>query len=120
MSTTNPSYVKDPFSVMDGGKGAEEEPGAALRAASEEYAIECSLIKFWSTEVLDEAVDEALQIHGGFGYSEEFPVARFYRVGLWPDAPPTYALSAAITRYPTWMLLQLVFQGRLFLGNPVS
>jgi alkylation response protein AidB-like acyl-CoA dehydrogenase len=47
--------------------------------ASEEYAIECAMIKFFGTEVLGYVVDEALQIHGGFGYSEEFPIERIYR-----------------------------------------
>ncbi len=55
------------------------EEAERLRAASEEYAIECALVKFFGTEVLDYVVDEALQIHGGFGYSEEFPIAPLYR-----------------------------------------
>jgi alkylation response protein AidB-like acyl-CoA dehydrogenase len=66
--------------------GLAEQPEATvpeveerLRTASEEYAIECALLKFFGTEVLDYVVDEALQIHGGFGYSEEFPIAQFYR-----------------------------------------
>jgi alkylation response protein AidB-like acyl-CoA dehydrogenase len=49
------------------------------QAASEEYAIECALIKFFGTETLDYVVDESLQMHGGFGFSEEFSVARAYR-----------------------------------------
>ena len=55
--------------------------GAGVRLAEtlEEYAIECAIVKFFGTEVLDYAVDECLQIHGGFGYSEEFPAARLYR-----------------------------------------
>jgi alkylation response protein AidB-like acyl-CoA dehydrogenase len=51
----------------------------ALLRASEEYAIECAIIKFYGTEALGNAADEAVQIHGGYGYSEEFPVARMYR-----------------------------------------
>lgn len=56
-----------------------EEAETRFRQASEEYAIECALLKFYGTEVLAEVVDEAVQIHGGFGYSEEFPIARMYR-----------------------------------------
>ncbi|MFZ4508682.1 MAG: acyl-CoA dehydrogenase family protein [Fimbriimonas sp.] len=49
------------------------------RAAAEEFAIECSAIKVFATEVEAFIVDEALQIFGGYGFTEEFPVARLYR-----------------------------------------
>lgn len=55
------------------------DQAAALAAASEEYAIECALVKFFGSEVLGFAVDQALQIHGGYGFSEEFAIARLYR-----------------------------------------
>lgn len=47
--------------------------------AIEEYAAECSIIKVYGTEILSYIADEALQVFGGYGYSEEYPVARYYR-----------------------------------------
>jgi alkylation response protein AidB-like acyl-CoA dehydrogenase len=47
--------------------------------AIEQYAIECSILKVFCSEVLDFAVDEAVQVYGGYGYSAEYPVERYYR-----------------------------------------
>jgi alkylation response protein AidB-like acyl-CoA dehydrogenase len=58
---------------------ARRATGADHLAAVEEYAVECSLLKVSCSEMLDYVVDEALQIHGGYGYTEEFSVARAYR-----------------------------------------
>lgn len=45
----------------------------------EEYAVECSILKVWCSEMLDRVVDQMLQLHGGYGYVEEFPAERSYR-----------------------------------------
>jgi alkylation response protein AidB-like acyl-CoA dehydrogenase len=45
----------------------------------EEYAAECAIIKFYSTEVLREVADESLQIFGGYGFTSEYPAERILR-----------------------------------------
>ena len=49
------------------------------RKAAEKYAIQCAMVKVFSTEAESEIVDEALQVYGGYGFTEEFPIARVYR-----------------------------------------
>ena len=50
-----------------------------LLRTGEEFAIECSLIKIYGSETLDYVVDEAVQIHGGYGYHQDYAVERAYR-----------------------------------------
>jgi butyryl-CoA dehydrogenase len=45
----------------------------------EEFAVECSILKVWGSEMVGRVADEVLQIYGGFGYVEEFPAERAYR-----------------------------------------
>jgi alkylation response protein AidB-like acyl-CoA dehydrogenase len=60
------------FSLSDGSTDAN-------RLAAEEYAVECSACKVLATELEAAIVDECLQCYGGYGFTEEFPVARIYR-----------------------------------------
>lgn len=59
------------------GEGGLDGREAARRL--EEFALECSVLKVLGSEALDRAVDEGLQIHGGYGYMREFPIERAYR-----------------------------------------
>jgi len=45
----------------------------------EEFAVECSILKVFGSEMVERVVDRTLQIHGGYGYVEEYPVERSYR-----------------------------------------
>ncbi len=60
-------------------KDADMNDAPQVLKAIEEYAIECSMLKVFGTEALDFVVDEAVQIYGGYGYSAEYPVERYYR-----------------------------------------
>jgi alkylation response protein AidB-like acyl-CoA dehydrogenase len=51
----------------------------AILKTIESFAVECSINKIWTSEALAYVVDEAVQIHGGYGYSKEYPVERAFR-----------------------------------------
>ncbi|MDQ7095995.1 acyl-CoA dehydrogenase family protein [Desulfosporosinus sp. PR] len=67
--------MENGFHGLDLTGDCRKEAGKIL----EEYAIECSLNKVLASEVLDYAVDEGLQIHGGYGFIQEYPIERMYR-----------------------------------------
>ncbi|MGA2694543.1 MAG: acyl-CoA dehydrogenase family protein [Terriglobales bacterium] len=59
----------------------KSSPDAAkeTRKAIEEYAVECSIIKVWGSEMIDYVADEMVQIYAGYGFVEEYPAERTYR-----------------------------------------
>jgi alkylation response protein AidB-like acyl-CoA dehydrogenase len=59
-------------------KSAPDAARQTLKAI-EEYAVECSIIKVWGSEMIDYIVDETVQIYGGYGFVEEYPAERAYR-----------------------------------------
>jgi len=64
---------------IDGAFGQSGGTIEGNRKAAEEMAVECSMCKVFSTEAEALIVDEALQVYGGYGFTEEFPIARHYR-----------------------------------------
>ncbi|RAK15050.1 alkylation response protein AidB-like acyl-CoA dehydrogenase [Anoxybacillus vitaminiphilus] len=75
------TYVNESMIYRTAGaieKGLEEGKGDIAKTIAE-YAVECSVNKVFSTEALDFIVDEAVQIHGGYGYMSEYEVEALYR-----------------------------------------
>ena len=58
---------------------ASADAAKQRRKAIEEYAVECSILKVWGSEMIDYVVDETLQIYAGYGFVEEYPAERAYR-----------------------------------------
>ncbi|MBI4576914.1 MAG: acyl-CoA dehydrogenase family protein [Planctomycetes bacterium] len=56
-----------------------DHTSAEVLGAIEEFAVETASIKVFASEALDYVVDEALQVHGGYGYMKECPVEKAYR-----------------------------------------
>jgi alkylation response protein AidB-like acyl-CoA dehydrogenase len=77
------SLVYRTVAMMDTALGEVDKsaPDAARQTlkAIEEYAVECSIIKVWGSEMIDYVVDETLQIYAGYGFVEEYPAERAYR-----------------------------------------
>ncbi len=64
---------------MSGLSDEEIKNGKEVAKSIAEYAIECSMNKFFASEVLDYVVDEGVQIHGGYGFMAEYEIERAYR-----------------------------------------
>jgi alkylation response protein AidB-like acyl-CoA dehydrogenase len=64
---------------LEGFSWSQPNAGATMLKAVEEYAAECSYIKVFASEMLDYVTDEGVQIHGGYGFHQDYAVERAYR-----------------------------------------
>jgi alkylation response protein AidB-like acyl-CoA dehydrogenase len=80
---TGEALVYRTVGMMDVALSEVDKTGAdaakETRKAIEEYAVECSIIKVWGSEMVGFVVDETVQIYGGYGFVEEYPAERAYR-----------------------------------------
>ncbi|OPA76939.1 acyl-CoA dehydrogenase [Paenibacillus selenitireducens] len=58
---------------------ASPDAGKQSAKGIAEYAIECSINKVFASEALDKVADEGVQIHGGYGFIQEYKIERIYR-----------------------------------------
>jgi alkylation response protein AidB-like acyl-CoA dehydrogenase len=52
---------------------------ARLKEAGKDFALEASMAKLYASEICNQCASEAVQIFGGYGYTKDFPVERYFR-----------------------------------------
>jgi len=68
--------------MIDASLGQQNSDSNSARETQkriEEYAVECSILKVYGSEMMSMVADELVATMGGYGYVEEYPAERFYR-----------------------------------------
>ncbi len=60
-------------------EAVDQNDSTQVMKVIEQFAVECSIIKVWTSEALGYVADEALQTYGGYGYSKDYPAERIVR-----------------------------------------
>lgn len=97
-----------------------QEPEAERRhlEAFEEFAAECAMVKVFTTEALDYVVDEGVQIHGGYGFHQDYEIEWSYRDSR---INRIFEGTNEINRMlATGMLIKRARRGRLALAGAVK
>lgn len=103
---------------LEGFSWDQPDANKTMLKAVEEYAAECSYIKLYCSETLDFVTDEGVQIHGGYGYHQDYAVERAYRDSR---INRIFEGTNEINRLlATGMLLKRAQQGRLPLVEAVK
>jgi hypothetical protein len=67
------------YRALEAAKGGERPSLDEKLATLSEFSAECAMAKVAASEAYNHLADEALQVFGGYGYSEEYPPAHMYR-----------------------------------------
>ena len=105
-------------SRLEGFSWDDDTAAQTALQAVEEYAVECAMAKVYCSEALDYVADEGVQIHGGYGFHQDYMVERAYRDSrINRIFEGTNEINRLLT---TGMLLKRVAQRRLDLMSAVQ